>query len=281
MRNGIRGMRGNWLALLSAALLSTGLSRAASAGDGKPAADPATPDAAALATATEASVREHIKTKAFAALVSDTAEILKARVGVDPKITARYDALLGTIIQGTQDQEVRRAAIKAIGETKNPVLGKFLVPHLAQPDKGAEPPLLKDAIEAMSKVVSDDGVQPLMNLVKDSKNYQVAAAALKAFSTYGDMKRLRVNIGRDIIATVSKDQPSVGLRLKNDDGSGPYATARTKTGDDTRARYEALSTAMVETLNKMTGMRCGTPDDWFALWDNHKSKPADLFPPSK
>jgi HEAT repeat protein len=272
--NGFRGVRvRTWITSLSLLTGVAAFGSTALAGDLK-----TMDEAVAAQAAMEKLVREHVKDKVLEALKSDTADIMKARVGLAPALVDKYDALLGVIIKGTTDDGVQKVVIKAIGDSKSPGLFRFIQPFLVQPNKTEIPPLLEDTIEATGKLAADEGINQLITIVKDSKNYPLAAKAIKALGSYGQSKTRRNNILREVLNTVQKDQPSVGLRYKNDDGQGPYATAKTKTGDETKARYEALSGPMVEALNRMTTQKCGSPDDWFSLWDKYKGSPGDLFP---
>ncbi|MFO0932137.1 MAG: hypothetical protein U1E39_05455 [Planctomycetota bacterium] len=244
------------------------------AGDTPPAAPAVEPtDAVAL----DAQVRQHVKDKATDAVRSDVVAIGKGFAAADAKGQKLLAAALTFVAKNVQDEPVRKAVIEAVGETKDKTLSGVLRPFLAQPDKKVMPPLLKPALEAAGKLADEELVAPLMAIVKDSKHMEAAALALKAFAGYGASKKARNGIVRDLIGTVAKDQPGVGKRWEKDGDSGPYETARTRTGDETQTRYQALSAALVPTLNAMTGQNCGSAEDWFALFERYKSSPGDLF----
>ncbi len=274
-----RGMVGGWSvggwAVGFALLVSVGGNGpAAFAGDAPPAAPAVEPvDAVAL----DAAVRQHVKDKANDAVRADVVAIGKGYASVDAKGQKLLAAALAFVAKTVQDDAVRRATIEAVGETKDKALSGVLRPFLAQPDRKVLPPLLKPALEAAGKLADDELVVPLMSIVKDSKHVEAAALAMKAFAGYGASKKARNGIVRDLIGTVAKDQPGVGKRWEKDGDSGPYETARTRTGEETQTRYQALSAALVPTLNAMTGQNCGSAEDWFALFERYKSSPGDLF----
>jgi HEAT repeat protein len=275
---GLRGRFGGWVFAFALVGSAGGNGSAAFAGDSPPEppaapAEAGTPDAAAL----DAQLRQHVKDKAFDAVRADAVAIGKAYAAVDAKGQKLLGAALSFAARSVQEEPVRKAVIEAVGETKDKALSGVLRPFLAQPDKRVLPPLLKPALEAAGKLADEELVTPLMTIVKDSKHTEAAALALRAFAGYGASKKARNGIVRDLIGTVSKDQPGVGKRWEKDGDSGPYETARTRTGEETQTRYQALSAALVPTLNAMTGQNCGSAEDWFALFERYKSSPGDLF----
>jgi HEAT repeat protein len=258
--------------LVGAAL---GASRSASAGEA--ASDPAK-EAAVRFTAIEAQVKAHITTKAVDALKQDVAEVSKeVSAAPDPKLRARFGTLLATILGGTTNDDVQKAAILAIGDTRDAALFPAIRRFLAQPDLDAEPPLCKVAIEAAGKLAAPDAVLPLMTLVDKSHVLGLSQAAMKAFELYGTQKGVRTKILKDLIATVEKDRPGTGNRWDSSSGNDPQKTARTRTNELTRQRWDALSGVLVATLNKMTGTQGATAEDWFKLYDTYKGGLDKLF----
>lgn len=219
----------------------------------------------------------HLKDKAVDALKLDVAEVAKeAKAATDPVWRTKLGALIGRILDGTTDDPTQKVALVAIGDSADPALFRFLRRWLAQPNPKEEPPLLAEAITAAGKLVSSDAVQPLLTIVQKSKLYPLATAAMEALANYGPNKRMRVKILTEIISTVSKDSPGVGNRWDSSSGEA-QATARTKTGEESRARWGALSGVMVVCLNRMTGTNCATAEDWFGLYDKYKSRLDALF----
>ena len=260
------------------ALWGGGLRASTAAAGDAPAAPPATAaDEAARYAELDKQVGLHLKDKAIDALKVDLVEVGKAvKATTDPALRSKVGALLGRILDGTTDDATQKAAIAAIGDTEDGSLFRFLRRWVAQPDAKAEPPMLSTAITAAGKLRSNDAVQPLMTIVEKSKLYSLSVAAMEALSNYGQNKRVRVKILTELISTVGKDRPGVGLRWDSSQGD-PQATARTKTGEESRARWGALSGSLVSCLNRMTGATCATAEDWFGLHDKYKGRLDGLF----
>lgn len=231
-----------------------------------------TVDAGAL----DAKVREHVGAKEFDAAASAVRAVGKAYAAADEPGRKVLALSLQWAAKATPDETVRKAVIEAVGETKERSLAGVLRPFLAQPDRKVVPPLLKPAIEAAGKLADDSLVPLLLAVVKDSKNTDVAGVALAAFSGYGQNKRTRVTILREIVNSVEKDKPSSGTKWKNTDGT-PVENGSTRSSDDSAARFQALGPVLVKVFNAMTGQNCGTSADCFALWSKYKSTPGDLF----
>lgn len=272
------GRIGGWVVGFALVGSAGGNGSVAVAGDTPPAAPAAPAEAGDTdAVALDAQLRQHVKDKATDAIRADVVAIGKAYASVDAKGQKLLGAALTFVGKSVQEEPVRKAVLEAVGETKDKALSGVLRPFLAQPDKKVLPPLLKPALEAAGKLADEELVVPIMAIVKDSKHTEAAAMAMRAFAGYGTSKKARNGIVRDLIATVAKDQPGVGKRWEKDGDSGPYETARTRTGEETQTRYQALSAALVPTLNAMTGQNCGSAEDWFALFEKYKSSPGDLF----
>jgi hypothetical protein len=226
----------------------------------------------------EAAVKAHLRDKDADGTKADGALVLRQSTSCPEEgLRAKYRALLGTMLQSSRDEDVRKVLLEAIAETKDASLFRYVRPHLAMPNPKEAPPLLLPAIEAAGSLAADEGASILVGLVKDAKRMEVAQAAMKALGSYGANKRVRARIVGDLVATVRKDRPGVGQRPDYSSGT-MQPTARIRTGDDQVSRWEALSGALVQTLNKMTGQNVGTAEDWFDLYDRYKGRPAVLFP---
>jgi hypothetical protein len=226
----------------------------------------------------EATVKAHLRDKDADALKADCVFAREQGTSCEEAaLRPKYRALLGTILQGSRDDEVRKSALKEIGEVKDPALFKYVRPFLAMPDPKKAGGLLLPAIEATGRLAADDGALILVGLVKDAKVMDVARAALKALSGYGGNKRVRAKVVGDVIATVRKDRPGIGNRPDYSNGK-MEPTARVRTGDESESRWQTLAPQLVETLNQMTGQNVGRAEDWFDLYDRYKGQPGVLFP---
>jgi hypothetical protein len=219
--------------------------------------------------ALEASVAQHKKDKDGAGLVKDLDAIvpLHKRASKEAKYEDRLTALIGTILQGTRDDDVEKAALETIGALGDEDNWKYVRKYLAQPDEAVAPPLLLPAIDAAGKIKAAGAVDPLLKIVEDSKEYSAAAAAMQALGSFGENKRARAKILEAMVKTVKRSSP--GGRSGKGGGGG-------KSGGES-ARWDALAPALVESANRLTGKKIAKPDDWFELYDRHKSKLDDLF----
>ena len=175
----------------------------------------------------------------------------------DEKLKARCLDTIGVILGASDDDDVRTEAIKAIADSREKSLYHFVTPYLKQPDKRIVPPLLLDAIECAGKLKADEAVLPLLDLEQNSDVYTVAVAAIKALSSYGDVKRRRVVILKTLVDDLRKGR----------DGVDP----------DARARYESLAGDVVTGCNKLTGRNHASPREWFELVEKYKTDLEVLF----
>ncbi len=266
-----RGLRQGSFALLAALVASAVPTRPLFAADA-----PAKPSASMFALL-EAQIKGHVKDRALDALKKDVEQITKAMGDeVDVKQKSRLGTLFGLIVNGTTDDDIRKVAIVAIGNSKDASLFTYIRKFLSQPDLDAEPPLMKSAIEATGKLVADEAVLPLMTIVDKTHVLSLAQAAMEAFALYGTHKSVRGKILRDLVGTVEKDRPGVGQRWDASMGD-PTQTAKTRTNELSRQRWDALSGSLVATLNKMTGTQGATAEDWFKLYDGYKGGLDKLF----
>ena len=93
----------------------------------------------------------------------------------------RLVGVVGAILKGTARESTQRAAIQALGAMADPDGFPFVQPFLVQPELEKRPPLIVDAIEAASKLKSDESVPVLMGVAQNSKELRVAAEAVRAF----------------------------------------------------------------------------------------------------
>ena len=197
----------------------------------------------------EARTSKHVAEKADVALGDDIqAAVSLSRQASDARLRARLVRLLGAILAaGPRQSGVDQAAIRGLGAMGDPAGFVFVRAFLVLPDFHMNPPLLIDAIEAASKMRSDDSVSSLLLLVQKSAVEPVAVAAVKAFSTFGQNKMTREKILASLVDV---------LRL---------------------GMARPLSGPIVETLNKMTGREIAGADGWIDLVRRFRDHPADLF----
>lgn len=225
----------------------------------------------------EKQYKQHLEDLADDALKKDCKTALElANQLSDEKLKARALLVIGKILDGTNHDDVRIVAIKTIADSGAKDLYRYVKQYLAQPNAKVVPPLIMDAIDCASKLKPDEAVQPMLNLEENSDVYTVNVAAMKALSNYGENKRYRAKIVKDLVDDIRKDRPGVSYRWKGTQGVGSGgARVRTsrgiRTGEDSRNRYEALAGEMCTTCNKLTGQNVAAPEDWFDLIEKYKT----------
>jgi hypothetical protein len=226
----------------------------------------------------EKQAKQHLADHADDACKKDCKSALElAGQLADATLKARCLKVIGTILDLTNENSVRQVAIKAIGDSGDKDLYHFVTQYLAQPDKKKVPELLMDALDCAGKLKADEAVRPMLNLEQDSDVYTVNVAAIKSLSNYGDVKRWRVTILKDMVDDIRKDRPGISYRWKGGNNiNGPAARVRTRprgisTGEESRTRYEALAGEVCAACNKMTGQNVASPEDWFDLVEKYKT----------
>jgi hypothetical protein len=120
-------------------------------------------------------------------------------------------------------------------------------------------------------------IDPLMKIVDDSKNVEVAAKSMEALGSFGRHKRRREALLEDLVKTVQRVQPGGRGQAGKENQTNPEAGAGSKTGGNAQARWTALSPVLPKTLNDLTGQNFGSTEDWFAVFKEHKRDLGGLF----
>jgi hypothetical protein len=249
------------------------LGGAAVAGEPAPDVEPLLARVQAL----EALVAEHAKGDAEAALAEDAKAVValhKEAGGEDP-CRARLVKVLGTLVR-ERSQAVRQAAILAIGETRDQEAGKLLKPFLRPVTQGAVPPLLEPAIRAAALAPHDSLVEPLLEVVEDSKALGVAAAAMESLGAFGECKRKRTKILEDLVKTVERVRPG-GPQRGKENQTNPDAPLGNNQGSSASERWNALAPVLPKALNQLTGQKFLSHEDWFAIVKENKRGLGRLF----
>jgi hypothetical protein len=220
--------------------------------------------------------KQHLADHADDALKKDCKSALElAGQLADAKLKARCLQIIGVILDLTNEDSVRKVAIKAIADSGEKSLYHFVTQYLKQPNPKVVPELIMDAIDCAGKLKADEAVQPMLKLEEDSDVYTVNVAAIKALSNYGDVKRWRVKILKDLVDDIRKDRPGISYRWRGENNMGGANRERThrgiRTGEESRTRYEALAGEVCAACNKLTGQNVASPEDWFDLVEKYKT----------
>jgi hypothetical protein len=230
----------------------------------------------------EKQAKAHLSDHAEDALKKDCKSALELATQLaDPKLKMRCLQIIGTILDVTNKDDVRIVAIKAIADSGEKDLYKYVTQYLRQPDQKVVPPLIMDAIDCAGKLKADEAVVPMLLLEEKSDVYSVNVAAIKSLSLYGDVKRWRVRILKDLVDDIRKDRPGISYKWQGTGGIGGGNRQRTRTpfrsGEASRTRYEALAGEVCAACNKLTGQNVASPEDWFDLVEKYKTNLEQLW----
>jgi hypothetical protein len=215
----------------------------------------------------EALVAQHVKDKAVKALLEDA----KAACALHKEVAARDDlrkralATLETIVKNQKEESGRKTALEHVGSTGDVDAMKIVKPYLKQPDREKSNPVLLCAIQVAGLLPTSDCVEPLLGMVEDSKVVEVSAAAMEALGSFGKIKNKREKILTELCRTVAKWTPAGVARPKQTspgtDDSGGSTTGESTVGK----RWTTLAPILPTTLNKLTGQKVNTAEQWFQV----------------
>jgi hypothetical protein len=214
-------------------------------------------------------VAQHVGEKADDALAADVKTVvdLSSR-SADPSFKTRLADAVGTILGGTSSEPVLHSAVGALGVIADPQGFRFIRGFIAHWGEGDDQSLMLEALDAASKIKSDESVPMLMAMVRDG-DPMIAVASLKAFSTFGRNKATREKIVLGLIAAV------------RDAESGPPGNPRPPPcipwPEGGRSRFDTLTPTLTDTLNAMTGRDEAGSDAWFALVEASKDDLSGIF----
>ncbi len=257
-------------------------------------------------TALEKQVATDIEAKANEALVGDTksAQALYRDVEGKDALKERIVTIVGSITKVRAD-DVSKAAILMLGEIGDLRGARYLRSFLRAVDTFKVPLNTEASIEASKKLPDSTLVEPLLDIVDNSKNVACAAKAIEALGYFGSVKSKREKILVELCKSVQRNLPGRkgqggnvgsseagsgpdGVGGSGDSGSGtsgggsggsidPGTGGSYSAGQANSARWPALSEVLPEALNKLTGSVCSSAQDWFAMVKQHKTSLKVLF----
>jgi hypothetical protein len=237
--------------------------------DPAPEEDPGLARVAAL----EAAIAEHRAEKDDHALVEDAKAALALwREGEDRPWRPRALEALAGILKASKAPQVEAAALDALGETGAKEVARHLKPYLRVPAKDEADPVLQSAIGAAGKIGEESLALPLLALVEKAKHAPTAGAALKALGAFREAKKVRQKILEDVAGHVEKNRPGVRPGRYNPQ-TGFYAPS----ARGSATRYEALAPLLPDAMNRLTGQRIGTTQEWLDIVKAYRGRTADLF----
>lgn len=238
--------------------------------------------------------------KSNEALMGDAkaaADLYRESEGKDP-YRDRLLAIVGAITKVRQD-DVCRTALTVLGEIGDLRGAKYLRGYLRPLDDAKIPVAVETAVVVAKQLPDDSLVEPLLAIVDTSKNFTLAGKAIEALGSFAAVKSKREKILTELVKTVQKSQPgakgkyggggggdgtSGGTAMDGSATGGPSADGSAAgegspgfSGQGQSARWPALSGPLPEALNRLTGTICGSAEEWFSTYKEHKSKLSVLF----
>ncbi len=157
----------------------------------------------------------------------------------------------------------RIAAAEALGKLNDPK-GAFKHLKRALPTAKTEAagPVELAALKALASVASDSSIPSLLELMRKAKDHNVAKHAISALGSFGSSKK-RVTVLEEMGAFLRLVRPRRGKG--------------TRIGAATRARWNALRSPLLSSLNRLTGQNQKSADGWIALLKDFKKTLKKLF----
>ena len=215
-------------------------------------------------------LRKHLREKDGDAIRADLEQIAAAYAGIGQKATrTRMLDAVGKAVR-FRNEDIQSAALDTFEEMKDPAAWKHYRFLLTKPFKKSFPRLASQAMDVTRALTPDAAVQPLLKILKKSKNLRAAAKALDTLGAFKE-SRQRSKILGEIIAVTQKEKPGVRGR----DNTVVYGPRHS--GDEARNRWQALAGPMVDAANELTGQELGSAEEWFNTWRTSKRNPSTLF----
>ncbi len=231
----------------------------------------------AEASALEKTVAAHVKAKDADALVADMDALLLLyrRAGEEDDVQARLVAAIGSITKFSKKgkgEDVLDLALTVLGETTDLRAAPYVKPFLKQRDVKKAGRLLLTAIFAAGRLPDEGLVEPLLKLVEKSKDYEVAADAIRALGNYKSCKKKRELILVRLVKSVQKGKPSGNA------GLDPLrAKPKVLKKGSPVERWAVLSEVLPDALNKLTGQNLARATTWFEIVQESQRTIGKLF----
>jgi hypothetical protein len=180
-------------------------------------------------------------------------------------VRAKLQKAAGALLDDEALGATRMKAADALGRFNDPAgVWKQLRPHLPSVKEEACGPFPLRVVQAVGAVAPDAAVAALTKLMEKAKDPNVSRYAIQALGKYGWSKR-RAKILGTLVAHTSKLRPG-----------GTKGKAR-GSGEAARQLYAFLRETLVAAMNEITGRKVETPEQWLALYKEHKKKIEKLF----
>lgn len=160
------------------------------------------------------------------------------------------------IEEGVPDNRLYLAAATTLG-TMAPESAKVLIPLIGDKSHRKDSRLQQTVVLSLGKTKSEEGVKPLLALMKH-KDAPMQAAGAEALGHYSDAPLdTRKTIFEDLLRTMM-DQ-----KTKKD---------TSVTDQEAQDRWNTISGPIIETLQKISGHGETDPEQWQSWWNDNKKK---------
>ncbi|MFV1957782.1 MAG: hypothetical protein ACC662_00070 [Planctomycetota bacterium] len=182
----------------------------------------------------------------------------------DKSVRGKLRGALGKVVKDKKMGSVRITAVEALVGLDDPKAAwKEMARELPGPKVEEAPELGFAVVKAAGEMAPSRAIKGLLELMSKSKDPKLMAAAGEALGGYRADKRNRVSILEEMI--------SAGRRLR------PGRSLTKYISPETRKRWSIVAPKLVKGLNRLTGQRIPSFEDWEALYNDNKKRLKNLF----
>ncbi len=200
-------------------------------------------------------------------LAEEVGKVPEVYKGVEDK-SARgklVDALGSVAKDKDAAADARLAAVNALVAIEDPDPAWREISRLMPNVKVEEATDLDVAVvKAAGDLAQSHAIKPLEDLLGKAKDNKLSHEAAVALGGFGADKKNRVKILEDMV--------DLGRRIR------PGTSTTKSVSKEAMDRWTAVGGGIVEGLNRLTGDKLATFEDWEAKVKEHKKKLQDLFP---
>ena len=199
------------------------------------------------------------------ALVDAMPEVPQAyrRTG-KPGEMAKLRNELGKIAKQRKLGPARPAAVRALASLGAPKEAWSEISSLMPAARVEEASALDlEVVKTAGKLAQGKVVKPLLVLVAQAKDPQLAVVAAEALAGFRAAPKTRRVVLKDLLA--------LGTRMAG------VATSGSEAASDAASRWATVGPGIVRGLNGLTGQEFGSFDEWNAAYERDRSAPEKLF----
>lgn len=191
---------------------------------------------------------------------------------------------------GRKRQALQLIVLDALGASDDGRAGFQVRRWLKVCDEKKIAATLKRALEVSARVPHVCLVDPLLKIVKKSKNGTAAGAAMIALGNFKSVTSARGKIFLELCSTVKKEKPSSGSPSRGAAGakttpglpsSGGNGLINPAYWSGSSGRWDALSVLLPKVLTRLTGRDLFSEDGCFELARTYKTRLNELFLPDE